>query len=35
MRLTFTIDREKRVSTQSAQRQFERTRAFASLEYLP
>ena len=35
MRFTFTIDRERRVSTQSAQRQFERTRAFASLEYLP
>jgi hypothetical protein len=35
MRLTFTLDRERRVSTQSAQRQFERIRAFASLEYLP
>jgi hypothetical protein len=35
VRFTFTVDRENRVSTASALRQFERTRAFAALEYLP
>jgi hypothetical protein len=35
MRFTFTVDRENRVSTASALREFERTRAFAALEYLP
>ena len=35
MRFSFTVDREWRVSTSSALRAFERTRAFATLEYLP
>ena len=35
MRFSFTVDRERRVSTSSALREFERTRAFATLEYLP
>ena len=35
MRMTFTVDREKRVSSGPALRQYERTRAFVSLEYQP
>lgn len=35
MRFTFTVDRERRISTASALREFERIRAFAALEYLP
>ena len=35
MRFTFTVDRERRLSTESALREFERTRAFGALEYRP
>jgi hypothetical protein len=35
MRMTFTIDREKRTSSGPVLRQYERTRAFVSLEYKP
>lgn len=35
VRLSFTIDRERRISTASTQRFFERTRALAALEYQP
>ncbi len=35
MRMTFTIDREKRASTGPVLRQYERTRAFVALEYQP
>lgn len=35
MRMTFTIDRENRVSNGLAVRQYERTRVFAALEYQP
>jgi hypothetical protein len=35
MRMTFTVDREKRVSSGPVLRQYERTRAFVSLEYKP
>jgi len=35
MRFTFTVDRERRVSTESALREFERIRAFGALEYRP
>jgi hypothetical protein len=35
MRMTFTVDREKRASSGPVLRQYERTRAFVSLEYKP
>jgi hypothetical protein len=35
MRLKMTIDREKRATTSADPRAYERTRVFASLEYLP
>lgn len=35
MRFTMTVDCEKRVSNTSELRQYERTRVFAALEYLP
>jgi len=35
MRFTFTVDRERRLSTESALREFERIRAFGALEYRP
>jgi hypothetical protein len=35
MRLTFTLDRERRISTASSLREFERIRAFGALEYVP
>ena len=35
MRLKLTIDREKRATTSTEPRAYERTRVFASLEYLP
>lgn len=35
MRMTFTVDREKRASSGPVLRQYERTRAFVSLEYQP
>jgi hypothetical protein len=35
VRVTFTVDRERRVSPESTVRQYDRTRAFASLEYRP
>jgi len=35
MRMTFTVDREKRANTGPLLRQYERTRVFVSLEYKP
>jgi hypothetical protein len=35
MRMTFTVDREKRASSGPVQREYERTRAFVALEYQP
>ena len=35
LRLTFTVDREKRLSSASMVRQYDRTRALAALEYMP
>ena len=35
MRFTLTIDREKRATTRDDLREYERTRVFAALEYLP
>ena len=35
MRFTFTVDRERRLSTASALREFERTRAFAAAGIRP
>lgn len=35
MRMTFTVDREKRASSGPVLRQYERTRAFVALEYQP
>ncbi len=34
VRFTFTLDRERRLSTQGI-RQYDRTRAFAAVEYVP
>ena len=35
MRFSFTVDRERRLSTSSSLREFERIRAFGALEYAP
>jgi hypothetical protein len=35
MRVSFTFDRERRISTASSLREFERIRAFGALEYVP
>ena len=35
LRFSFTIDRERRISTTSPLREFERIRAFGALEYVP
>jgi hypothetical protein len=35
MRLSFTLDRERRISPASALREFERIRAFSALDYVP